>query len=311
MKTQLFFFAVLASLTIAPAHAVILYGAENSANLTNPGTGLPFDTVGRVSSAAGIEDGGSGVHLGGGYMITAAHILQSQINTVTFDSSTFHSRDMSFTPVQIGSTDLRIFKLSSTPTVGAAQLYDGSAELLNDASLVGFGSGRKIGESINTNVVELAPGGSPLLKRWGMNQPVSEVSAFSYTRNSETYTFDAIQTVLGNTQGNPNDDGNGAFEAAAGPRDSGSGMFQLIDSAWYLTGITSVIFQQNANSITFGNDVPAVIGAGSAAIPPDAGDPNLFVQISSYSTQINTLVPEPSHSLLALSSLVLLLRRRR
>ena len=70
-------------------------------------------------------------------MITAAHILQSQINTVTFDSSTFHSRDMSFTPVQIGSTDLRIFKLSSTPTVGAAQLYDGSAELLNDASLVG------------------------------------------------------------------------------------------------------------------------------------------------------------------------------
>lgn len=291
------------------AHAIILFGAGNSENITNPGNGLPFDTVARVASADGVEDGGSGVHLGGGYIITAAHILNTELNSVTFDSSTFYARDLSFSPVQIGNTDLKIFRLSSIPTVGAATLYNGSSELLHSASLVGFGSGRRNGEALNSLVVEFAPGGSPLVKRWGTNDPVTTVPAFSYTQTGITYTFDAIQTSLGASgAANP---GTGDFEAAAGPRDSGSGLFQFIDGNWYLTGLTSAIFAQNPGSATFGEDLPGIFAGGSASIPVGAGDPNLFVQISSYAADIATIIPEPSTLFLSLTSGLFLLRRRR
>ena len=314
-KSNSLLLALACVLSFSKADAVVLFGADNTANLTNPGSGLPFDTVGRVSSLANIEDGGSGVHLGNGFMITAAHIPDSELNSVTFDSSTFFMRDLSYIPVQIGTADLKIFKLTTTPTIGSATLYNGSAELLNNASLVGFGSGRMTGTPVNTLVVPFAPGGSPLPKRWGTNQPRSEVQDFSYNSGATNYTFDALVTTLGSSSGIPS--GNGDFEAAAGTRDSGSGLFQEIGGIWYLTGITSVIAQRNAGNATFGNDVPAVISSGSPSSPSTiglslgGGDPNVFVQVSTYQSQIATLIPEPSVALLSLLALPFALRRRR
>lgn len=312
MRKNLLCAAVFLSACASSVEAVILYGAGNEANLTNPGTGLPFDTVARVSSSAGVQDGGSGVHLGGGYMLTAAHIADSELNSVTFDSSTFYSRDLSYTPQQIGATDMKVFKLSSTPTVGAAVLYDGAAELLNGASLVGWGRGRAAGEPLETDIVEVAGGGTPLVKRWGTNDPNRTIPTFTYTDPSGTYTFDALETTLGNTSGNPIDDGTGDFEAAAAFRDSGSGIFQNINGTWYLTGLTSLILQQNSGNVTFGNDI-AWTGTSpeTYAAPAGTGDPNVFVRISPYSEQINTLVPEPSSLILFLTSGLFLLRRRR
>lgn len=302
------------------AQAVILYGAGNDTNTTNPGTGLPFDVVARVQSGVGIQDGGSGVHLGGGYMLTAAHIANSELASVTFDGTTHLSRDLSYIPQRVGTSDLKVFKLSSTPEVGAAVLSNlGLSEVDVEGSLVGWGRGRAEGEPLNTNVVEVAGGGTSLVARWGTNVPNRAISDFSYERSDGTiFTFDALETTLGNPSGG----GTGDFEAAAAFRDSGSGFFQEIDGTWYLTGLTSVIFQQNPSNVTYGEDVAwngdtsRIDGSGNYGAPfipgpNNAGDSNVFVRISSYESEIMALIPEPSTLLLSLTSLGLLLRRSR
>ncbi|MGJ8642895.1 MAG: PEP-CTERM sorting domain-containing protein [Luteolibacter sp.] len=280
------------------ANAIILFGADNTANLSAPsGSALPFDTVARVASGIGVENGGSGVHLGGGYMLTAAHIGNSELASVTFDGSTFYTRDLSYIPTQIGTTDMKIFKLNTTPTVGSVNLYTGSLEVVSgDGFLVGWGRGRADGSTIGANTVPVAGGGTPLVKRWGTNDPTRELSGATYTVDSGTYTSNLLETVQGNSEG--------ATEAAATPRDSGSGYFQEIGSIWYLTGLTSVISQQNPGNVTFGLDIPATGVLGT-------GDPNYFTKISSYASQINTLVPEPSTLALTLATLPFFLRRRR
>lgn len=300
------FFALCAM----PAEAVILFGAGNDANLTDPGTGLPFDSVARVQSSAGAENGGSGVYLGGGFMLTAAHISNTETSTVTFDGSTFFSRDLSYSPVQIGNTDLKLFRLTSAPTVGAVNLYTGSSEMLNGGTLVGWGRGREEGSDLNSNTVPIASGGTPLLKRWGTNDPTRTIDGFNYTQGS-SFTFDAIETVLGNQSGAPSTRGTGDFEAAATPRDSGAGYFQQIDGVWYLTGLAVVILQQDAGNVTYGNDE-----AWSGTTPDDfsaslgTGDPNIYVRISSYADEINAIIPEPSSSMLFSIALAGLLMRR-
>jgi hypothetical protein len=305
------FIGLLLSVSAIPAEAVILYGADNSANLIAPVNGLPFDAVARVSSLLGIQDGGSGVHLGGGFMLTAAHISNSELNTVTFDGTTPYSRDLTYVPQQIGTADLKVFKLTAVPTVEAANLYTGTSEMSYGASLVGWGRGRVEGSALNTDTVPVAGGGTPLVKRWGTNDPSRTISNFNYS----SYTFNALETVLGNVSGNPNNDGTGDFEAAATPRDSGSGLFQEIGGTWYLTGLTSAILQQSSGNVTYGNDVPwsGTTPAGFSA-PAGTGDPNIFVRVTSYADDINALlpIPEPSSSLLFLcASLLGVMRRSR
>lgn len=308
MKNPLAYISTCLLVASTSAHAVILYGADNDTNLTDPGSGLPFDIVARVASGAGVEDGGSGVHLGGGFMLTAAHINNAELNSVTFDDSTFFTRDTSYTPQQIGNTDLKVFKLTSSPTVGAAQLYTGAAETSNGASLVGWGRGREEGSALNSNTVPIAGGGTSLVKRWGTNDPTRTVNNFSYTRGSDTFTFDAVETVLGNPLGG----GTGDFEAAATPRDSGAGLFQLIDGTWYLTGIASLILSQDQGNVTYGNDTQWFgDDASSLSRVPGTGDPNYYVQISSYESDIAAIIPEPSSAILILTSSLLLFRRRR
>ena len=291
------------------ADAVILYGAGNDANLTPPASGAPFDAVARVQSSPGAQNGGSGVHLGGGYMLTAAHIANTEIASVTFDSVNFYSRDLSFSPVQIGGTaDMKIFRLSSVPTVGSAAIYTGTSEMSHGGTLIGWGRGRVEGSALNTNTVPLADGGTPLVKRWGTNDPTRTIDDFSIL----SFTFDAIETVLGNVGGNPNNNGTGDFEAAATPRDSGAGYFQQIDGNWYLTGIATFIIQQNTDNATYGNDVAwSGNSNGTLSAPVGTGDPNFYVRVSSYADEILMVIPEPSSALLAWLALSGLIMRRR
>ncbi len=308
--------AGLAGLFVAafamPVEAVILFGAGNDTNLTDPGTGLPFDTVARVHSSPGAQDGGSGVHLGGGFMLTAAHLSDNQLNSVTFNGSDFISRDMSFTPVQIGSADLKIFRLSSVPTVGAANVYSGIDELTTDGALVGWGRGRDEDNDPGpgSTTVPIAGGNTPLVKRWGTNDPARSIDNFIYDFGQTTYTFDALETVMANDS--PPFPGTGDFEAAATTRDSGAGFFQEIDGEWVLTGIAAAIFQLDPGNVTFGNDVAwngsqvgVDYGSGTGS-----GDSNVYVRVSSFADDINNIIPEPSSALMVTFAMTGLLLRR-
>ncbi len=295
-------FSVLGFLLLiqAESEALILYGEDNSQNLTDPGTGVPFDAVGGLGNSDSSVIGGTGVHLGNGFILTANHV--GPFASVTFDGSTFFTHDGA-APVQVASgVDLKIFRLSAVPPVSSALIYTGTDELLRPATIVGWGRGRDDTSPPSTSVNGWGNTGT-IAKRWGTNTPQAAIDDFSYS----SYTLDALETVLGNTAG--------ASEAAVTLNDSGSGLFQEIDDIWYLTGITTVVTNKSgAGTSTFGTDTPAIVTPGSPtgiALLPSAGDVNIFVRTSSYATQIATLVPEPSVMLLCLPGLATLMCRRR
>ncbi len=280
--------------------ALVLYGENNTQNQTDPGTGVPFDGVARLGNSAGTVIGGTGVHLGNGYILTADHV--GPFASVTFDGSTFFTHDGT-APVRVATgVDMKIFRLTAVPPVSAALIYTGTDELLRPATIVGWGRGRDGSSPPSTSVVGWGDTGT-IAKRWGTNTPQAAIDGFSYS----SYTFDALETVLGNSAG--------ASEAAATANDSGSGLFQKIDDTWYLTGITSVVTQKSgASTSTFGTDTPAVVTPGSptgVALFPSGGDVNLFVRTSRYATRIATLVPEPSSVLMGISGMMLFARRKR
>lgn len=278
-------------LGILPCHAIILFGLDNSGNLTDPGGGLPFDSVGLLSDASQANPSGSAVHLGNGYMLTANHVTMMPL--VTFDGTTFYTRDLSYTPQQVAANvDMQIFKLTTIPTVGSATLYNGTAEQTTSATLVGWGVGRD--PSVVTGTASVAWGSSATVaKRWGFNAP-ENLENIAYQAGS----YEAIRTTVGSPTGTPA--GFGTDEAAATLYDSGSALFQNIGGTWYLIGLTTAV--EVFGTSLFGNDAP-----GNA----NSHD-NFFVRVGNHDTTIAALIPEPSTSLLLLGFIPLsILHRRR
>ena len=288
-------FAVLAGM-MQPACAIILFGLDNTGNQTDPGTGVPFDGVAKVYNTSGGETRGSAVHIGGGYMLTANHVEVTTNQSFTFNGVDFYTLDTGYTPTQVASTvDLKVFKLTSTPTVGAASIYNGVGELGGTSTLVGWGRGRLPSDPINSTTVTWGDL-STIAKRWGLNVPASAAS-IEYSYNSINYDYESLITVLGSSSGTPA--GLGANEAATTQYDSGSGLFQLIESQWYLIGIATSV--ETNGSSNFADDNLDVSG----------GDANYFVRIGSYDGEILSLVPEPSTAVMLLGASLFALRRRR
>jgi len=222
-----------------PANAIILFGLDNTGN-TNPPTGAPWESVGRLSDSLGTNIGGSGVYLGNGYVLTAAHV--GPYASITFDGSTFYQHDGA-TPIQVASNvDMKILRLTETPTVGAVNLYTGISELNQSATIVGWGVGRDPLVTINTNDVAWGSN-STSAKRWGLNVPKATTN-ISFGDGS----FQALVTVLGGSS-NPNK-GLGASEAAVTQFDSGGGMFQQFGEEWFLTGLAMYVEVGGESSVT-------------------------------------------------------------
>lgn len=308
MKPNALHTLVYLTLGITPAHAIILFGLGNTDNTTDPLTGAPYESVARLSNGAGVF-GGSGIYLGNRYVLTANHV--GPYASVTFDGITSYAHD-GIAPVQIGTTDMKIFRLTTAPTVAAVQLYTGNSEVGSTGTMVGWGVGREPATAVNSTLVPWGDD-STSDKRWGLNTPTAFYDGFT----AGSHTFDILQTTLGSSSGTPA--GLGVSEAAATLLDSGSGLFHFLDGQWYLTGLTTNLTQRGGGSTsTFGNDVsgvltPPVSPATNTQIGlfPGAGDINIFARVSSYADDINTLIPEPSSVLLSLTSALFLLRRRR
>jgi hypothetical protein len=196
---------------------------------------------------------------------------------------------------------MKIFHLTTIPTVAAVKLYTGLSEQIADATIIGWGVGRANDSTIPT---PLDPdpyttrwddvGRTTVAKRWGLNTPESLVN-ISYGTGS----YQAIVTTLGYFDENRPD--NGANEAAVTLLDSGSGLFQFLSGEWQLIGLTTGVENGSYPNSTFETD-----GTGN-----EIGTDNYFARISPFVTQINALVPEPSTLLLVSPALLLLLRRRR
>ena len=290
MRATINYSLIFLAFCAAQANAVILLGKDNSANQSNPGTGVPWDSVGRLSNLDGSIVGGSGIYLGNGYILTANHV--GPFASVTFDGSTFYTHD-GVPPIQVAANvDMKILRLTTMPTVAAVTLLTAPSELVAPATLVGWGVGRNPASSVGATVVPWDLDKNTIAKRWGLNAPKA-IGNFGYQSGS----YQGLITYLGSNSAVPA--GLGNDEAAATLLDSGSGLFQQILGTWYLIGLTTGV--DTYGTSTFGNDQP---------IDPN-GDANYFARISSYDTQINALIPEPSSLLLTSPALLLLLRRRR
>lgn len=297
----------LASLALiaatSPARAVILYGMDNSANQTDPGSGAPWNAVAKVTDSTGASVNGSAVYLGNGYMITANHVALG--SHVSFDGMTTVAVDSSFSSIQLSSggvfADAKIFKLASTPigingvnllSSGTENFWTGNPPANKNAAavtLVGWGLGRDA-TAINSDLVGRGDN-STSAKRWGTNT-LNNYSIVSVA-NQPAYSF--VTTHLGPDS---------ASEAGASLYDSGSGLFQKIGGTWYMVGLTTAITNRNGGTIsTF----------GAEDYTGTNGDENIFVRMSTYSAQIQSLtaVPEPSEYAVCAGAMAIALTVRR
>lgn len=304
--------ALMLALGAAPAPALVLWGLDNTANLTDPGTGAPWSAVAKVTNSDGSSLMGSAVYLGDGFLLTADHVVMNlTYSFITFDEVAFFSIDPTFNDGVRGygkqvapGVDMAVIKLTSLPvSATAATLLPTATESFgasSSATMVGWGVGRNASSPVGTNTVGWGDA-TTSDKRWGLNAPRTGAMV-SYSVGSSTYTNSSLVTYTGTTNSpNPDNKGLGFSEAGATLYDSGSGLFQEINGEWYLIGLTTAV---SANgSTTFGLDS---VGGGDA---------NYFARISSYEEEITALVPEPSTvSLVALAGTALgalALRRRR
>lgn len=301
MKAPLLLAAIVAAMAMPSANALILWGGDNDANQTDPGTGAPWGSVAMVTNADGSLISGSAVYLGDGFLLTANHVtMDLTYSFITFDQVEFFAIDPAFNDgvrdygMQVADgVDLAVFKLTSIPlSATAAVMLDTPTESFSSAAtIVGWGVGRDPMIPVETAEVDWGDD-STSAKRWGENVP----------KFFGTNPYDFLVTIAGGSGPEFSPDGVGADEAALTLYDSGSGLFQQIGGNWYLIGIGTAV--ENFGSTEFGDDNAT------------GGDANYFARVSSYHDQITALVPEPSTAPLALTAAALLagwqlLKRRR
>lgn len=279
--------AMLMVASALPARAMVLWGLDNSANQSNPGTGAPWGSVAKVVNSSGSLLSGSAVYLGDGYLLTANHVtMDLTYSFVTFDEVEFFSIDPAFNDgsraygKQVASgVDMAVFKLTSIPaSATAATLLPTATESFGataSATLIGWGVGRVASAPLYTNSVAWGDA-TTSDKRWGVNAPRTN-STLAY----DSYSYQALGTYAGTTNApNPSNRGLGDSEASATLYDSGSGLFQEIGGDWYLIGLTTAV--ETNGTANYGDDSSS------------GGDANYFARISTYDEQITALVPEPS-----------------
>jgi len=281
---------------ILPARGMLFWNKDNSANQTDPGTGVPWGSVAKVVNSGLSALSGSAIYLGNGYLLTANHVtMNSTYAFVTFDGVNTFQIDTGFKAgvrtagKQVApNVDLAVFKLTTLPSgITPATLLSTPDELEAGATMVGWGVGRNPATALESTSVPWGTS-STSAKRWGVNEPKA-LANISYG----SYNYEALITYAGGTGASFNPDGLGDSEASATLYDSGSGLFQFLSGQWQLIGLTTSVDQNNTT--TFGND--------QTALPH--GDANYFVRISSYESAITALIPEPSiPAMLGISALI-------
>ncbi len=247
--------------------ALILYSGDNSANQTAPDSDRTdiFNSIGRPCTSTGSGSYGSVIHIHGKYVLTANHVSVGG-NYVTFDGSTLWARDTNFTPIQIGTADMKLIKLLEDPELAEVPLLTSTtADILATATLIGWGVGRdpEVSDSGSGQTNTWTWGNSSTFaKRWGNNRIDASIPANTAPYN---FTYDALTTDLDNSTN----------EAAAAIYDSGSGLFVNDGGTWKLAGLTT-----------------AVSTSGSSTFARFGGSLNFFVRISSYAPDIEAAIPD-------------------
>lgn len=241
-------------LAALPAQAVVHLNPDPALYevppLSAPGDTLPWDNVGKMVTLSGSNETiiGSVVSLRGRYCLTANHVSLGQY--VSFDGITYFTVDTAFTPVRIGTADLKLFKLVENPNLPELTIADfaNASPTYAPLYIVGWGLGNDPAQSApSTPSSGFKVWGwgdaSTALKRWGTNTAILNATVTSPA-------YEALQTRLNANTPLPS-------EAGITSKDSGAGAFTYRNSQWYLAGIATTITHKSGEATTrfaAGND---------------------------------------------------------
>lgn len=285
---------------VAPAQAVVV--ASAASNTTAP-TGQPY------FNNVGIVGGGSAVYLGDGWVLTAAHVAGSLPSSASFGGSSYSTVAGSFHRLANASplsatTDLVLFQISSPPMLPSVPICTTSGTVGTDLMMIGAGRTQLTTET-NWNVTVVA---GPNNDIWTEVTPPPPADATGYkttaTRTmkwgeNEIDSFTTINYGAGDVVGfltSFSDDASAfTHEAQAQVGDSGGAVFGWTGSSWELSGIMLAVAtfdNQPANTAVYGNQT-------------------FSADLCVYSSQILSIIPEPSAAPLGLLGFIPFFTRRR
>jgi hypothetical protein len=261
-------------------NAFAVIDANSASNTGAPADGAPWDNVGDINGA-------SGVYIGGGWVLTAAHVGAANIN---LDGTVFAPElpSLRLTNSDGTSTDLVLFRLTTFPPLPSLSLASTTPAALSQIDMIGFGH---IAGSAQTNF-GLYSGfywSSYGAKSWGNNK-VNVGGTTTFNAGFGTVTAFITDFTSPGTIG-PTSQTSDEAQLAGG--DSGGGAFQKNGSVWQLAGIldaeqnqvnqpgSTACYGDNsymADIATYGNQIVAVLNANPI--------PNLSIASSGTNTLV-------------------------
>lgn len=297
--------AALVMATIAngprPVPAVVIQTPSGTDN-----TSAPTDDPGWAN--VGVLGIGSGVYLGDGWVLTAAHVGGGSIvlngGTYAMLAGSGTTLTNAGEPGKTASTDLYMFQLASTP-VGLGSVTIAATSSGSGAAVTMIGAGRDRGAYtewyVNTNTgtnpwtwTEVPSGGNAFgfktldsrTMRWGTNT----IAATGAWANDGVGDINMLYTGFNFPQ-------DYSSEAQAAYGDSGGAVFHKNGSNWELTGLMLM--------------VAGYSGQPNPAANAVFGNKTYAADLSFYRPQIMAIVPEPSALALVAAGVAVLVAVRR
>ena len=291
LSTRLLCAVTLTGLLAGSAQAVIISGGSGSAPLNNtaPANDPGWDRVGSFGN-------GTGVYLGNGWVLTAAHVNVSTFDvngtSYTTTGATQNIANPTLPGLNTTHTDLRLHQINLSagdPLASLGALNLASSPVTTNTAGVMIGTG--VTQTSQT-ASHFAGGDSGFFwdtsrdKQWA-NIGVDQIGEISTLNGTDVVGFlSPFDNIAGS--------------GSASNHDSGAPLFVLDNGQWVLAGLAHAV---GPLSTTGGNNTLALHDQTNT----------FFSDLSFYASAINSIVviPEPSAALLILLGLPALMGRRR